>query len=560
MPKWPGQEHIVRALINTLKLQRLHHAYLFCGTRGVGKTTLARILAKCFNCQQGPTSEPCDQCDACRGIDQGNFVDLIEIDAASHTGIDDIREIIDSVQYMPSSGRFKIYLIDEVHMLSMNSFNALLKTLEEPPPHVKFFFATTHPQKLPVTILSRCLQFKLMRLTVTELQTYLAKRLSEEKVVFEDAALRQLAIAAQGSVRDALSLLDHALVHGGGELRLQDTEAMLGIVAQNEPIELLDCIVGNDVDALIEKINKLYSSSADFVSVLASLLTLFHEITLTQMVEKIPVELQFEQKDLQRFANTITAEELQLFYQIALQGKKDLPFLPSQKNAFEMVMLRMLSFKLLTPSDDIKPKQVKKASPGKTTKVKKTKQADAKPSAGKVSPSQTSAKQAISSEPTEAAQNVTQTMPDEPVMESGTQNTSASDSLLKISSTEDWLALIQQLPLSGPLKEFCYRSLFQYIPPNCVVLSLIDKDESLLQADYADQLSQLLSHHMNDVVQVQFKFTQIEQETPRQIENRRKQEREENQENQLKQDPIVQALQNEMGAIVVKNETRILRK
>ncbi|MGU9978190.1 MAG: DNA polymerase III subunit gamma/tau [Candidatus Oxydemutatoraceae bacterium WSBS_2016_MAG_OTU14] len=548
-----GQQHIIRALQNTLKLKRLHHAYLFSGTRGVGKTTLARILAKCFNCEKGATSKPCGKCSTCTQIDERRFVDLIEIDAASHTGVDEMRDIIESIQYMPSSGRFKVYLIDEVHMLSLSSFNALLKTLEEPPEHVKFFFATTHPQKLPVTILSRCLQFNLTRLTVDELQTYLAQQLKTEKILFEEPALRQISICAEGSVRDALSLLDHAIVHGGGELRLSEVEAMLGIVSQHEPVELLQCILSNDTDRLFKKIEQLYIGATDFMSVLASMLTLLHEIALTQAVPNTQLEVQFKQEDIEHFAQNIPPEDLQLFYQIALQGKKDLPFLPSSKNAFEMTMLRMLSFKPISNSE-LSSTGGSSNVPSSKADASNSRKGHSKPPAKEPKPSQT--------KPVEQDEEPVATKaklePKEPVSSNGKNH-----ALQSITSVEDWQQWINKLPIEGALREFCYRSLFSCTAPDQVVLSLAEKDESLFHAQlekYAIELNKILTDFCGQTINVEFKFAKLEQATPGQIEDDAQQQELKKTQEQFKKNPLIQGLQDEMGAIIVTEEHKQLLK
>ena len=340
-----GQEHVVRALRNALNLKRLHHAYLFSGTRGVGKTTIARILAKCLDCDQGPTAEPCDQCEACAGIDKSCYPDLIEIDAASRTGVDDMRELLENVPYAPTLGTYKIYLIDEVHMLSTSSFNALLKTLEEPPQHVKFFFATTHPKKIPVTILSRCLQFNLTRLEQEEIRKHLTEVLEKIAIAYEPEALRDLSLLADGSVRDALSLLDQAIAYGNGEIKLAETRAMLGLIAGDDVVGLLQSVVNDNLDDLFVRIDTLHKKVADFNSVLADLIVLLHEIAVWQAVQQTPSSSWFDEAAVKELASQITPEDVQLFYQLALNGKKEMPYLPDACKAFEMTLLRMTTFR-----------------------------------------------------------------------------------------------------------------------------------------------------------------------------------------------------------------------
>jgi DNA polymerase-3 subunit gamma/tau len=350
-----GQEHVQRALINALESDRLHHAFLFTGTRGVGKTTIARILAKSLNCEKGVSATPCGECSACTEINEGRFVDLIEVDAASKTKVEDTRDLLENVQYAPTRGRYKVYLIDEVHMLSAHSFNALLKTLEEPPPHVKFLLATTDPQKLPVTILSRCLQFNLKRLPADLISEYLQKILQQEKLSFDNTSIALIAEAADGSMRDALSLLDQAIAYGGGELKESEVRTMLGTVDKTHVFELLQALANRDSTLLLNSIEQLASHSADFENVLNEILSLLHRIALTQIApDAIDAQLP-EKPQIVQLADSISAEDTQLYYQIGLLGKRDLPLAPNPKLGFEMVMLRMLAFQPGTSNAEQKP-------------------------------------------------------------------------------------------------------------------------------------------------------------------------------------------------------------
>ena len=340
-----GQEHVVRALSNALDNDRLHHAYLFTGTRGVGKTTLARILAKSLNCEAGVSASPCGECSICREIDEGRFVDLLEVDAASKTGVDDTRELLENVPYAPVRGRYKVYLIDEVHMFSGHSFNALLKTLEEPPPHVKFLLATTDPQKVPVTVLSRCLQFNLKRLPVEQIEDQFGHILEAEQLDFEPAALGVLARAADGSMRDGLSLLDQAIAFGGGAVRGVEVRAMLGVVATECLLDMLGAVQRGDAAGVIAEIVSVAEHAPDFGGLLREVVTLLHRIALLQQV---PTAVQASWGDTERLrdlAARIPPEEVQLYYQIALTGQRDLPLAPDERSGFEMVMLRMLAFR-----------------------------------------------------------------------------------------------------------------------------------------------------------------------------------------------------------------------
>ena len=340
-----GQEHVSRALVNALDQGRLHHAYLFTGTRGVGKTTLARILAKCLNCEQGVGSQPCGQCETCRDIDSGRFVDLIEVDAASRTKVEDTRELLDNVQYAPTQGRYKVYLIDEVHMLSTHSFNALLKTLEEPPPHVKFLLATTDPQKLPVTVLSRCLQFTLKNMPPERVVEHLTRVLEAEQVAFDPQALWLLGKAADGSMRDAMSLTDQAIAFGQGEVRREDVAAMLGTLDHAHLIALAEALADVDAERLLAEVAALAEQGPDFAGVLDELSGLMHRLAIAQMVPGALDNGHGDRDELLALAGRFTAEDVQLYYQIALQGRGDIDNAPDTRAAVEMTLLRMLAFR-----------------------------------------------------------------------------------------------------------------------------------------------------------------------------------------------------------------------
>lgn len=343
-----GQTHVLQALVNALDQNRLHHAYLFTGTRGVGKTTIARIFAKCLNCESGVSSQPCGQCSACTQVDAGSFIDLIEVDAASRTRVEDTRELLDNVQYAPSGGRYKVYLIDEVHMLSGHSFNALLKTLEEPPPHVKFLLATTDPQKLPVTILSRCLQFNLKAMTPERIVGHLQNVLAQEVIGFDEPALWELARAANGSMRDALSLTDQAIAYGNGQLQSDEVRTMLGTVDRSAVLLLLQRLAEGDAAALLQAVAQLSEQSPDYNDILAELITLLHRLSIAQAVPGYSDDDQegsTEADVIRSLAAQLTAEDVQLFYQVALMGRKDMPLVPDARRGLEMVLLRMLLFR-----------------------------------------------------------------------------------------------------------------------------------------------------------------------------------------------------------------------
>ena len=339
-----GQTHVLQALINALDNDRLHHAYLFTGTRGVGKTTIARILAKCLNCEQGVTSEPCNTCHACVEIAEGRSVDLIEVDAASRTGVDDMRDLLDNVQYMPTSSRFKVYLIDEVHMLSKSSFNAMLKTLEEPPAHVKFLFATTDPKKLPITVLSRCLQFNLKNMTPERVVNHLRTVLEKENIQADDAALWQLGRAAEGSMRDALSLTDQAIGFCDGALTEASVAAMLGTVDRQDVYRLLMALAEGDGAQLLHAIEQAAEYATNFEGLLDELLAVLHRIAVIQAVPESLDNQLGDEEAMRMLTERFTPEYVQLLYQIGLVGKRDLPLSPSPQMGFEMTLLRMLAF------------------------------------------------------------------------------------------------------------------------------------------------------------------------------------------------------------------------
>ena len=350
-----GQTHVLKALINALDNQRLHHAYLFTGTRGVGKTTIARIIAKCLNCETGITSTPCGTCSVCREIDEGRFVDLIEIDAASRTKVEDTRELLDNVQYAPSRGRFKVYLIDEVHMLSTHSFNALLKTLEEPPPYVKFILATTDPQKLPATILSRCLQFSLKNMSPERVVEHLTHVLGAENVPFEEDALWLLGRAADGSMRDAMSLTDQAIAFGEGKVLAADVRAMLGTLDHGQVYGVLQALLEADARALLEAVRDLAEQGPDWNGVLSEMLNVLHRVAIAQALPEAVDNGQGDRERVLALAQALPAEDVQFYYQMGLIGRRDLPLAPDPRGGFEMVLLRMLAFRPADTDDAPKP-------------------------------------------------------------------------------------------------------------------------------------------------------------------------------------------------------------
>lgn len=358
-----GQDHVMQALVNALDNDRLHHAYLFSGTRGVGKTTIARIFSKSLNCDSGIGSEPCGVCSSCVEIDQGRSLDLMEIDAASRTGVDDMRELLENVQYAPTHGRFKVYLIDEVHMLSKHSFNALLKTLEEPPEHVKFLLATTDPQKLPITVLSRCLQFNLKRMSVEQIEQHLAFILAEENIEFDDRSLVLLAQAADGSMRDALSLLDQTIAHGAGKIEVEQVESMLGTVSSSYIVSIIEQVIAGDAKAVLKAVQGMHQASPDYQRICADLISLLYHMALYQRDEKsLSLDDQYQQ-DIKRLSPLVKPEMIQLYYQIMLNGRVDLEIAPNEAQGFDMLMLRLLAF---APNEQVDQEQAGSSEEKKT--------------------------------------------------------------------------------------------------------------------------------------------------------------------------------------------------
>ena len=416
-----GQPHVVQALANSLADNRLHHAYLFTGTRGIGKTTVARLLAKALNCEKGIVAEPCGVCAACTAIDEGRFVDLIEVDAASRTKVDDTREMLDNVQYTPTHGRFKVYLIDEVHMLSNHSFNALLKTLEEPPPHVKFLLATTDPQKLPVTVLSRCLQFNLKRFTVAQIQAQLEKICRAESIAFDAAGLKAIARAAGGSMRDGLSLLDQSIAFGGGKVEGPLVAAMLGSIDRGHVLRLLAALAKQDGAALLAEVEKLDESAPDYGAALDEMLEALQRIAVLQLVGGRSDDEEFAA--VAPFVEQFSQEDAQLYYQIALHGRRDLPLCREPRMGFEMTLLRMLAFRPAAETGVV---------PGRPVRVVT---AGAAPEAA-----------SRAAQPNAASRPQSAAAADRPPETSARPNGAAA-------APADWAAIVQSLDLRGPARQ-----------------------------------------------------------------------------------------------------------
>ncbi len=518
-PQMVGQEHVLRALINALDNDRLHHAFLFTGTRGVGKTTVARILAKSINCEEGMSSTPCGECSACREIDEGRFVDLIEVDAASRTKVEDTRDLLDNVQYAPSRGRYKVYLIDEVHMLSNHSFNALLKTLEEPPPHVKFLLATTDPQKLPVTILSRCLQFNLKRLPAELIRGHLEHILGEEGVDSEPVALNEIARAADGSMRDALSLLDQAIAYGGGSVNSSEVREMLGTIDRDRVAALLQALAAGGGEQLIAEIESLAEQSPDFGGVLAELASLLQRVALVQQIPSALDESLGDGEAVKAMATELTPEAVQLYYQIAILGRRDLPLAPEPRSGFEMVMLRMLAFQ---PSKREGSKVVPPVPAGA-----KAAQASKSASRPTSTPAETAPVQAESHpEPAPAASvsTVAESAPapqaarnPEPAQPQAEVELPISGEMPAPGDAEGWATLIAKLPLTGMTRQMAEHCVLVSNQDGAIILSLDPAFENLRNPKWEQGLQMALGHYIGTEIRLSIDGGEANAATPVQL-------------------------------------------
>jgi DNA polymerase III subunit gamma/tau len=505
-----GQEHVVRALTNALKQQRLHHAYLFTGTRGVGKTTLARIIAKSLNCETGITDAPCGSCAACREIDAGRFVDLIELDAASNTQVDNMRELLENALYAPSAGRFKVYIIDEVHMLSRSAFNAMLKTLEEPPAHVKFVLATTDPQKIPVTVLSRCLQFNLKQIPPLQIRGQLKKILEAEGIPCEPAALALLARAAQGSMRDSLSLLDQAIAHGGGKVEEQLVRSMLGAVDQGYLHELLRALAARDGAALIMQADRMAERSLSFEGALQDLGALLHRIALMQRVpETVPAD-DPDHGVLQDLSVLFSPEELQLYYQIALQGRGDIGLAPDEYAGFTMTLLRMLAF---IPDEE---SSVRPAPP---------------PVRGK----------AASAATPEASENA-----------SGPTGVGTGEAA--------WNEIVGQLGLSGMARMLAQHCAIVKRDATYLELRISRAHERLLEKPYQDKLKAALQGHFGSSLRVMISVGENGGNSPAEIAAQQKRQQHAEAIAEIEQDPFVRDLVENFDARVIDSTIKPIRQ
>ena len=543
-----GQEHVVRALTNALDTGRVHHAFLFTGTRGVGKTTIARIFAKSLNCERGTSAEPCGECATCQAIDAGRFIDLLEIDAASNTGVDDVREVIDNAQYMPSRGRVNVYLIDEVHMLSKSAFNALLKTLEEPPEHVKFLLATTDPQKLPVTVLSRCLQFNLKRLDEQQIAGQITKILSAEGIGAESGAIRQLAKAADGSLRDGLSLLDQAIAYSGandagGVLADAAVATMLGTVDRTRVGALLAALADGDGERLLAEAAALAEFSPDWGSILDALADGLHRVQVKQLVPAAGIEA--DAVDVDALAGALRPELVQLWYQMALNGRRDLPLAPSPRAGFEMSLLRMLAFR---PAEAGVSASGAGAASAATAPRSGAAAAKAALSMQEARREPVAAPAAVASPPSPVPQRPAPPPAEPPKQAMPAVFGAAVDS-------ERWLELVASIGLKGPARELASHASFIGYADGVLRLSLPASDEHLRSPLLVKQLADALAPQLGATPQIRFEAEAGHGETLHQRTSRQRDARQAAAEETFMADPAVQRLiQN--GAQVVPDSIR----
>jgi DNA polymerase III subunit gamma/tau len=559
-----GQEHVVKALRNALDDGRLHHAYLFSGTRGVGKTTLARIVAKCLNCESGVSAQPCGQCSACREIDEGRFVDLLEVDAASRTKVEDTRDLLENVPYAPARGRYKVYLIDEVHMLSTHSFNALLKTLEEPPPHVKFLLATTDPQRLPMTVLSRCLQFNLKRLTPERIAGQLGHILTEEGVEFESGGLRELARAAEGSMRDALSLLDQAIAHGAGSVREADVKAMLGSLDRGEALRLAEALAAGDAPAVLAWVAEVSEQGSDYGEVLAAVLSLLQRLALTQWV---PAALDDEDREaLTALAAKLSPEEIQLFYQIALVGYRDIGVAPYPRGALEMTLLRMLAFRPVA-ADRAVPDRAVPVPAGEPARpppaVSPRKEPREPDRSWQTSPPQTmKASTPVTGSPgplphptpgpSPQSRRGVRSLPSPPRGAGSGKGPGEGDPAAPSAhfhvEAEDWGALVGALRLGGLVRELATHSVLKERAGNTFRLVVDPSQAHLLSKNLESRLRDALAEHLGTPVKLVVEGGSPHEQTPAQRARQDRAERQQAAVEAIESDPNVQSLRETFNA------------
>ena len=550
-----GQDHVVKALTHALDQGRLHHAWLFTGTRGVGKTTIARILAKALNCT-GPdgkgkmTSEPCGKCAACVEIDEGRFVDYIEMDAASNRGVDDMAALLEKAAYAPSSARFKVYMIDEVHMLSTQAFNSMLKMLEEPPPHVKFILATTDPQKIPVTILSRCLQFNLKQMPVALIIEHLEKVLAAEKVSYEPVALRVLAKAAQGSMRDALSLTDQAIAYAAGTVNEAAVRGMLGTLDDTYLISMLDALATHDGASLLAIAEEMGVRSMSFSLALQDLSSLLQKIAAAQVVPESVLDDWPEAGEIRRLVSVFAREEIQLFYQIAITSRTDISLAPDEQTGFAMALLRMLAFRP-AGSGDLSQKTL----PASTPVVKSAPKPAPKPA---MKTETKSATQSATEPATKVAPEILKEAPKVPAAASAVSSSVASNGVPE-AGRPNWHDLMRQLPLRGLVQQMAFQTDLQDWVDSTQGIKIIAVSSlpQLATADCVERLREVLATHFAKPVRLEVIGGVVDQSVAK-IDAQVNQERRLNAEQQIAADPFVQELEREFGAKVVSGSVRPL--
>lgn len=589
-----GQEHVRRALVNALETGRVHHAFLFTGTRGVGKTTIARIFAKCLNCETGVTPEPCGICSSCREIDSGRFVDLIEVDAASRTKVDDTRELLDNVQYSPTRGRYKVYLIDEVHMLSTHSFNALLKTLEEPPPHVKFLLATTDPQKLPVTVLSRCLQFNLKRMPVGQIAEHMKALLEKEGVPYEPAGLRLVAQSADGSMRDGLSLLDQLIAFGGGKAGEQEARAMLGTISRDHVERLAELLASMSVQELMQCARALEEFAPDYAQVLDELAGLLVRVAMKQTVSDYEGDDLYAPELLERLAKSFSPEDIQLYYQTAIIGRRDLALAPDPRTGFEMTLLRMIAFRpagnvdagvtqssAASPASSIASRggtgaqaapHAASTAGGAGTTARSAPvsgaaaaraaalagahggaggRADSQPGARSASPGQGAREFPADREPVGDGNHVSPVPPAAGGTGSGGEGAANVDG--------NWASILNQLDLQGAARQLASHCALVGRQNGLVRLALDPRVKFVRTPAQEEKLAQALSRFFGETVRLEFAVAAPDAETPAQAEQRASQQELETARQAFESDPGVQGLRERFGATLLPDTVRPLK-
>ncbi|MEP5765610.1 MAG: DNA polymerase III subunit gamma/tau [Halieaceae bacterium] len=562
-----GQEHVLQALINALDHDRLHHAYLFTGTRGVGKTTVARILAKCLNCESGVSSEPCGECSSCLEIAEGRSVDLIEVDAASRTKVEDTRELLENVQYAPTRCRYKVYLIDEVHMLSASSFNALLKTLEEPPPHVVFLLATTDPQKLPATVLSRCLQFNLKNMSAELIVGHLKNVLDQEMVSYEEPALWLLGRAADGSMRDALSLTDQAIAFGSGKLDESDVRSMLGTVDLSFVYKLLQAVIAQDAAATLGVVGDMSEHAPDYAGTLQELASLLHRVALAQAVPDSVDNSWGDAAQVSELAQAISAEDAQLYYQLAVTGRRDIGLAPEARSGMEMCLLRMIAFRPVAVLDqDLGPEDLQESGPEVAAPVKKPEPAPAQLSQAVAAPTAIEPPLSVP-EPDTVPQPITEPI-SEALTEALTEATPEADPAVA-AAVEDvpgagaaantsplvleparWAELLDQLPLSGIVYNVASHCELRQVDGDRAYLVLDESNASLYNDSQAQRIGAVLSESLGREIQVNIEVGSPRYETPAARAQRLLDERQAKALDAIESDPRVKLLLDRFGGTI----------